>query len=186
MKQVARIFVTLLGLALLQSRVLADDRDPVDFSQPRSPGLEAGRKAVEAKDFKSAIGHLTKAASETPKDADVHNLLGYSYRNLGQFEKALEHYRLALNLDPNHRGAHEYVGELYLEIGQLANAERQLAVLYTACPWLGRCKEYDDLKEAIEKYKARQRTSQRPDSSNPVTYASFSVTSPFAYLRLGS
>jgi Flp pilus assembly protein TadD len=135
--------------------VLADMPEPK--ATPQSPSYEAGRKAVEAKDFKSALGHLMKAAQETPKDADVHNLLGYSYRNVKQFDKALEHYRTALNLDPNHRSAHEYMGELYLDMGQPANAEKQLQALKSACPWFGKCGEYDDLKQAIEKYKAQKR-----------------------------
>ena len=130
---------------------------PEPKSTPQSPSYEAGRKAVEAKDFKSALNHLAKAAQETPKDADVHNLLGYSYRNTKQFDKALEHYRTALKLDPNHRSAHEYMGELYLDMGQPANAEKQLQALKSACPWFGKCGEYEDLKEAIEKYKAQKR-----------------------------
>ncbi len=160
MKVLAAIFTLVLGLAFLQAQGLAVDRDPVDFSQPVSPSLEAGRKAIDVKDFASALQHLMKAASETPKDADVHNLLGYSYRHLRQFDKALEHYHLALEIDSGHRGAHEYIGELYLEMDQLANAEKQLKALSGACPWFGRCKEYDELKEAIEKYKAKTRTSQ--------------------------
>lgn len=155
MKSAIRIVAVVLGLAFAQARVQAMD-DPVPRTQPRSPGLDAGRKAVDAKDFKSALAHLTQAAKETPEDADVHNLLGYSYRKLGQFEKAMEHYRLALKLDPNHRGAHEYTGELYLEMGQPENAEKQLNALYKACPWFGKCEEYNDLKEAIAKYKAKR------------------------------
>lgn len=160
-KPIARILAILLGLAFIDSQALAVDRDSIYWSQPRSARLEAGSKAVDAQDFKSAIEHLTQAAKETPNDADVHNLLGYSYRKLGQFEKAMEHYGLALNIDPRHRGAHEYIGELYLEMGQLANADKQLQALYKACPWFGRCKEYDELKEAIEKYKAKNRASRQ-------------------------
>jgi len=156
MKPIAYILTVVLGLILMQSPAPADDRPAVSLSKPQSPSLEAGRKAAEAKDFKSALEHLTKASEETPNDADVHNLLGYSYRKLGQLEKAMEHYRLALQIDSNHRGAHEYIGELYLELGQLASAEKQLQALYKACPWFGRCREYDELKEAIEKYKAKR------------------------------
>ena len=156
MKPIAYISVVVLGLTFMQSAALADDRKPVDWSKPQSPSLEAGRKAVGAKDFKSALGHLAKAAEETPNDVDVYNLLGYSYRNLGQFEKVMEHYRRALSIDPQHRGAHEYMGELYLEMGRFANAEKQLQALHKACPWFGRCEEYNDLKEAIEKYKTKR------------------------------
>lgn len=156
MKPIAYIFAVVLGLTLMQSPAPADDRSAVSLSKPQSPSLEAGRKAVEAKNFKSALGHLARAAEETPDDADVHNLLGYSLRKAGQFEKAMEHYRRALSIDPQHRGAHEYMGELYLEMGQFANAENQLQALQKACPWFGRCEEYDDLKEALEKYMAKR------------------------------
>ena len=154
MKQRLLISAILLVWGLAPVLLSADD-SPARRAEPRSPSLDAGRKAVDAKDFKSALGPLTQAAKETPNDADVHNLLGYSYRNLGQFDKVMEHYRLALNINPNHRGAHEYMGELYLQMDQPANAEKELQALSKACPWFGKCEEYDDLKEAIEKHKAK-------------------------------
>lgn len=155
MRRLAYFVVIFLALGLAPSEVLADTEPPPP-SKPQSPELEAGRKAVDAKDYKSAIGHLTKAAKETPNDADVHNLLGYSYRHSGQYEKSYEHYQQALKIDPRHRGAHEYMGELYLQMNQLANAEKQLQALSKTCPWFGKCEEYDDLKVAIEKYKAKK------------------------------
>lgn len=155
MKRFAFIFAIFLISGSAQYPLWAAD-DPVQRSKAQSPELEAGRKAAQNKDFKSAVGHLTKADKEAPNDADVHNLLGYSYRHLGQFEKAMEHYRLALNINPNHRGAHEYIGELYLQLDQPANAEKQLQALSKACPWFGKCEEHDDLKAAIEKYKSKK------------------------------
>jgi len=53
--------------------------------------------------------------------------------------------------------AHEYMGELYLETNRLAEAEKQLQALSKACPWFGKCEERDDLKAAIEKYKAAKK-----------------------------
>jgi hypothetical protein len=49
------------------------------------------------------------------------------------------------------------LGELYLDMNQLASAEKQLAALKRACPFFGKCEEYDDLKGAIEKYKANNK-----------------------------
>ncbi|HEY6198705.1 MAG TPA: tetratricopeptide repeat protein [Candidatus Binatia bacterium] len=125
--------------------------------KPESPEYEAGRKAVEAKDYKTALQNLTKAAQKLPNDADVHNLLGYSYRKLGDTDKAFEHYRTALKLDPGHRGAHEYLGELYLETERPSEAEKELQALKKSCPWFGKCEEYDDLKAEIDKYKAKKK-----------------------------
>lgn len=62
-----------------------------------------------------------------PDDADVHNLRGYSYRHLGNFDEAFRNYKLALEMNPNHRGAHEYVGEAYLLTNNLPLAEQHLA-----------------------------------------------------------
>jgi Flp pilus assembly protein TadD len=132
------------------------DLPPEPKEKPENANIVAGRKAIEAKDYKAAIGHLTKAVNELPNDADAHSMLGYSFRKVGTFDKSMEHYQRALKIDGNHRSAHEYLGELYLEINQLGNAEKQLAALKKACPFFGRCEEYDDLKGAIEKYKAKK------------------------------
>jgi tetratricopeptide (TPR) repeat protein len=145
--------VTLIILVLTQTRAFADLPEPK--AGPQNPNMEAGRKAIDAKDYKAAVGHLTKAVQELPNDADAHNMLGYSYRKTGNFDKSMEHYQRALKIDANHRSAHEYLGELYLDLNQMANAEKQLAALKKACPMLGRCEEYDDLKQAIDTYKAK-------------------------------
>jgi len=41
----------------------------------------AGRKAVEAKDWKSAVVRLNKALLQDDRNPDIQNLLGYAYRN---------------------------------------------------------------------------------------------------------
>ena len=142
------------GLILVQGRAFADLPEPK--AKPENPNIAAGRKAIETKDYKAAVGHLTKAVQESPNDADAHSMLGYSYRKLGTFDKSMEHYQKALNIDSSHRSAHEYLGELYLDMNQPANAEKQLQALKKACPFFGKCEEYDDLREAIEKNKAKK------------------------------
>jgi Flp pilus assembly protein TadD len=144
-----------VGFLLAQTPAFGDLPEPK--SQQQNVNIAAGRKAIDAKDFKSAVGHLTKAVQESPNDADAHSMLGYSYRKLGTFDKSMEHYQRALKIDANHRSAHEYLGELYLDMNQVANAEKQLAALKKSCPFFGKCAEYDDLKEAIDKYKATKK-----------------------------
>ena len=146
--------ILVIGLLLSQS-AFADLPDPKGKTE--SASVVAGRKAIEAKDFKAAVGHLTKAVQEEPKNSDAHNLLGYSYRKVGTFDKSMEHYQVALKLDANNRSAHEYLGELYLDMNQLDNAEKQLVSLKKACPFFGRCEEFDDLKKAIDAYKAKKK-----------------------------
>ena len=155
MKSLLWVLALLLSLGLLPTRALADL--PAPKSTPENANMAAGRKAIDAKDYKAAVGHLTKAVQEDPNNADAHTMLGYSYRKLGTFDKSMDHYQRALKIDANNRSAHEYLGELYLDMNQPANAEKQLTVLKKACPFFGKCEEYDDLKEAIEKYKTTKK-----------------------------
>jgi Flp pilus assembly protein TadD len=155
MKSLVSVIVLSLGLAFFQSTAFADM--PAEKDKPENPNIVEGRKAIDGKDFKGAVGHLTKAVQEEPNNADAHSMLGYSYRKSGTFDKSMEHYQRALKLDSNHRSAHEYLGELYLDMNQPDNAEKQLAALKKACPFFGRCEEFDDLKKAIDGYKAKKK-----------------------------
>lgn len=155
MKSSVAVITFLLSLLVMQSEAFADLPEPKGKAE--NANIAAGRKSIEAKDFKSALGYLSKAVQEEPNNADAHSMLGYGYRKLGTFDKSMEHYQRALKIDGNHRSAREYLGELYLEMDQPANAEKELATLKKACPFFGKCEEYDDLKEAIEKYKAKQK-----------------------------
>src|ERR671919_1089807 len=149
-----RFMTLVVGLAVWQSLALADmPREKP--AKTENPNIVAGRKAIEAKDYKAAVGHLTKAVQEEPKSADAHNMLGYSYRKVGTLDKSMEHYQTALKIDSGHRSAHEYLGELYLDMNQPDNAEKQLASLKKACPFFGKCEEYEDLKKAFDTHKAK-------------------------------
>jgi Flp pilus assembly protein TadD len=149
MKSLLAIMTLVFGLLFMQARAFAHLPD----TKTENSNLAAGRQAIKAKDFKSAVKSLTIAVQENPKDADVQTMLGYSYRKLGTLDKSMEHYQMALKIDPDHRSAHEYLGELYLQMNQPTNAEKQLQAVKRSCPFFGKCEEYDDLKTAIENYK---------------------------------
>jgi len=156
MKYLLAVLTMAIGLTLGHGIALAD-LSPPPKDKPENANIVAARKAIEAKDFNAAVGHLTKAVQEEPKNSDAHNFLGYSYRKVGTFDKSMEHYQTALKLDSNNRSAHEYLGELYLDMNQLDNAEKQLASLKKACPFFGKCEEFDDLKKAVDAYKAKKK-----------------------------
>lgn len=113
----------------------------------------AAQKAIQSKDYQKAIALLKKVDQAFAENADVLNLLGYSYRKIGDFPVSLKYYQRALKVNPNHRGANEYLGELYLQTGKLAKAQERLAVLDKEC--IFGCDEYDQLKEAIENYRKK-------------------------------
>ncbi len=143
-----------LSAAAFQTAHAADTGPTV--SQPSvSERLTLAREAIEKKEWRKALAELNVAAKEEPRNADVHNLLGYSYRKQAQpnLAKAFEHYNTALKIDPKHRGAHEYIGEAYLMDKKPAEAEKHLALLLQICG-NKTCEEYADLAGAIAKYKA--------------------------------
>lgn len=113
--------------------------------------LEEGRNAVKAQQWRVAINHLEKALAKDRDNADIHNWLGYSYRNSGDMAKGMASYSTALKLNPNHRGAHEYIGIAYLLQKNKPKAEEHLAALDKIC---GKsCEEYQDLQKALVAYK---------------------------------
>lgn len=112
------------------------------------------RVSIKADRYDQAIQQL-QAANET-SSADWNNLLGYSLRKKQppDLVGAEKYYQAALKIDPEHRGALEYYGKLKLINNDLPGAEALLARLDKACTF--GCEEYSDLKEAIQKYKARK------------------------------
>lgn len=145
------------AIAFAAALPLAAHADPVEENPEASqldPDFAAGKKAIEAKDWRAAIKSLSSAALRDTRNADIENYLGFAYRNAGDLDAAFRHYEKALVLSPRHRGAHEYVGEAYLMAGNLAKAEEHLAKLREIC--LVPCEEYDDLLKKVEQYRARR------------------------------
>jgi len=114
------------------------------------PDFAAGKKALVAEDWNGAIAALKLALLRDPRNADIHNYIGYAHRRLRQFGPAMQYYQQALVHNRRHRSAHEHLGELYLVLGDPAKAEQQLATLEEIC--LIPCVETDDLKRAIAAY----------------------------------
>jgi tetratricopeptide (TPR) repeat protein len=145
-----------LGLLFLAASPLrADPGEETPSAGATDSDYVAGKKAAEAKDWKNAIRLLGKAGLQDDRNPDLQNLLGYAYRNSGNFDLAFKHYERALALNPRHRGAHEYVGEAYLLVGNLAKAEEHLGALREIC--LIPCEEYADLKAKIDEYRKGRR-----------------------------
>jgi Flp pilus assembly protein TadD len=150
----ARVRATLLGVAVAILATLAT-ADPYEADPDLAAVDEdyaAGKRAGERGDWAEAVRLFKRAEVRHPDHADLQNILGFSHRNLKQYEPAFRHYRRALDLDPRHRGAHEYIGETYLMTGDPAGAERHLAALREIC--LLPCDELGDLERAIAAYRA--------------------------------
>lgn len=145
----------LVGVALYATPALADPTDEELESARIDPDYAAGKKAIEAKDWTTAIRTLSSAALRDTRNADIQNYLGFAYRNAGEMKRAFEHYERALKLNPRHRGAHEYVGEAYLLVDNLPKAEEHVAALRAIC--LIPCEELEDLQAKVSAYRNRPR-----------------------------
>lgn len=134
-------------------------------SAPADDDYARGKAAFEREDWPAVIEHMTGVVAERPWHDDAHNLMGFAYRKLGDYDRALEAYDRALELNPHHRGALEYLGEAYLELDRPERAREMLDRLAAACrripleagtggDWRARCEEWQDLNEAYRAYLA--------------------------------
>jgi tetratricopeptide (TPR) repeat protein len=144
--------------ALTPPAAHADPTDDEPDAAALDPDYAAGRRAIEARDWRAAVKALASAALRDTRNADIQNYLGYAHRHLGDLARAFAHYERALKLNPRHRGAHEYAGEAALLAGDLPRAQQHLQALKNIC--VLPCEEYDDLKAAIDAYRAGK---ARPD-----------------------
>ena len=112
---------------------------------------EQGLAAFAREDWDAVIDHMTRAIEERPWHDEAHNLLGFAYRQLGDYDRALRAYDHALILNPHHRGALEYLGEAYLQMDDLPRAEQELKVLDKLCFFP--CEEYTELKAKVNDYR---------------------------------
>jgi Flp pilus assembly protein TadD len=142
--------VALFGVMFLAQANLGEE----EASANTEPNFVAGKKALEDKDYKVAVEKFKKALEADKFNADIHNYLGFSYRNAGDMESAFKHYKRALSLEPGHKGANEYIGEAYLMTNDLAKAEEHLTKLRTIC--VTGCNELNLLKEKIGEYKKKK------------------------------
>ncbi len=148
------ILAVVLTLGLASTAMAAGTSS--SSSRPAKPSTyQQGVTAVKAGNYGQALGLLQKVVRANPRNADAWNYIGFSHRNLKQFDEAMAAYTKALAIEPEHRGANEYLGELYLQRGDLKKARERLKTLDDACMF--GCDEYDDLKQAIKKYEAAQK-----------------------------
>jgi tetratricopeptide (TPR) repeat protein len=112
--------------------------------------LEAYRTAYntiyDRHDYAAAIQQLK--ALEREDVADVVNLIGYSYRKLGNYQLSQAYYQQALKDDPNHVRTWQYYGLWQLEQGNREQAQYHLSKIGELAG--ADSKEYRSLQAALE------------------------------------
>lgn len=101
----------------------------------------------DRQDYAAAIDQL-KALRHDDR-ADVANLIGYSYRKLGNYQVSQIWYERALKADPTHVRTWQYYGLWQIEQGNRDQAQYHLTRIGALCGT--DCKEYRSLAAALEK-----------------------------------
>jgi tetratricopeptide (TPR) repeat protein len=100
----------------------------------------------ERNDYTSAIAQLKALGHDD--FANVANLIGYSYRKLGDYRLSQTWYERALKSDPNHVLTWQYYGLWQIEQGNRDQAQYHLARIAEICGTA--CEEYRSLAAALE------------------------------------
>jgi tetratricopeptide (TPR) repeat protein len=98
-------------------------------------------------DYAAAIEQLKALGHED--NANVANLIGYSYRKLGDYKLSQVWYERALKVDPNHVLTWQYYGLWQIEQGNRDSAQYHLSRIAAICGT--DCAEYRSLAAALEK-----------------------------------
>jgi tetratricopeptide (TPR) repeat protein len=116
------------------------------------PAFREGYRAAyatiyERNDYASAIDQLKALGHDD--HPNVANLIGYSYRKLGDYKTSQLWYERALKADPNHVLTWQYYGLWQIEQGNRDQAQYHLSRIAAICGT--DCAEYRSLAKALEK-----------------------------------
>jgi hypothetical protein len=119
------------------------------FNDPAfSQGYRAAYATIyERNDYAAAIDQLKALGHDD--HPNVANLIGYSYRKLGDYKLSQVWYERALKADPNHVLTWQYYGLWQIEQGNRDQAQYHLSRIAAICGT--DCAEYRSLAEALEK-----------------------------------
>ena len=118
----------------------------------RDPAFIQGYRAAYAtiydrSEYADAIEQLKALGHDD--HPNVANLIGYSYRKLGDYKLSQAWYERALKADPNHVLTWQYYGLWQIEQGNRDSAQYHLSRIAAICGT--DCTEYRSLAAALEK-----------------------------------
>ncbi|MHC2333752.1 tetratricopeptide repeat protein [Bradyrhizobium sp. USDA 4454] len=127
-------------------------KKPAKQSSFEDPAFREGYRAAyatiyERNDYAAAIDQLHALGNDD--HPNVANLIGYSYRKLGDYKQSQVWYERALKADPNHVLTWNYYGLWQIEQGNRDAAQYHLSRIAEICGT--DCEEYRTLAMALEK-----------------------------------
>jgi tetratricopeptide (TPR) repeat protein len=125
----------------------APKQSSVDDDAFRQAYRAAHATIYQRNDYAGAIAQLKALGRDD--NADVANLIGYSYRKLGDYRLSQTWYERALKANPNHVLTWQYYGLWQIEQGNRDQASYHLTRIAAICGT--GCEEYRSLAAALEK-----------------------------------
>ncbi len=101
------------------------DKLLADFPNDERVLLTRGANDFGQQDFAAAIAHLRKATEIAPDFSAPYNMLGYSYRQAGDYANAEQAFKKYIVLIPNDPNPYDSYGELLLKMGRFDDSIAQ-------------------------------------------------------------
>jgi tetratricopeptide (TPR) repeat protein len=130
-----------------KARKKTDKQSSIDDAAFREGYRAAHATIYQRNDYAGAIEQLKALGHDD--NANVANLIGYSYRKLGDYRLSQTWYERALKTDPNHILTWQYYGLWQVEQGNRDQASYHLSRIAAICGT--GCEEYQSLAAALEK-----------------------------------
>ena len=130
-----------------KARKKTDKQSSIDDAAFREGYRAAHATIYQRNDYAGAIEQLKALGHDD--NASVANLIGYSYRKLGDYKLSQAWYERALKADPNHVLTWQYYGLWQIEQGNRDSAQYHLSRIAAICGT--DCTEYRSLAAALEK-----------------------------------
>jgi TolB-like protein/cytochrome c-type biogenesis protein CcmH/NrfG len=130
--QLARSEMALYWHHAIKPEYLQAAREAIDKGraiEPQLPELDIAEGYYYYwgfRDYDNAIRVLTPVLTTYPNEAQVHGLLGFVYRRMGQFDRALEHLSKALTLEPRSVIVATALSETYILLREAEPAKKYL------------------------------------------------------------
>ena len=116
-----------------------------EFERAAKLDKKGKRKKAKLK-YEKALNFLLESNAENGSNPDTLYYLGLVSAKLGKYENAEIYYLLGLEVEPKHINIYKDLGILYLDTDRKNKAIEKLEILKSC-----NCKEYNDLRELIEK-----------------------------------
>ena len=114
-----------------------------------NPEIQEILQLIDNKNFHSALEKLMLIDKNDKDNSNIQTLIGFTYRNLGDYDNSISYYKKAIINNPVNINAHHYIALSYIGIGEKNLATKHLNELIRICNPIP-CKEIADLKEKLK------------------------------------